>query len=199
MKNLIMILVLGTLISALWSLPAFAAEYVFQPSPRADLWDLDHNKAYEWGIDLVLPEDEVVVTAWLFFSNIRNHDSGPNDLYLTLIDDSAPGVTEYNDYQYPLDYFAGWGTPLEHYEDLPYWPPQDITYNFTQPELDDLNDFLANDNFGIGFDPDCHFYNCGITLTLETAQVPEPSSYMLVASGLTMIAGAGILRRRRKG
>lgn len=197
MKNLIIIAAFGMLIAVISSLPAFGAQYVIQPSPP-DLWDLDHHKAYEWGIDLFLADDEVVISASLFFDDIRNWDNASNDLYLTLIDDSTPGVTVYSDNQNPSDYFAGWGTSLEHYEDQFNTTPQDITYNFSPPELGDLNDFLANDNFGIGFDPDCHFYNCGITLTLETVHVPEPSTYVLLASGLTAALGAGVIRRRRK-
>jgi len=41
----------------------------------------------------------------------------------------------------------------------------------------------------------------GITLTLETATVPDPSTYVLMASGLAAALaalGAGVIRRRRR-
>lgn len=61
--------------------------------------------------------------------------------------------------------------------------------------LDTLSAYIENDGkFGFGIDPDCHYYNNGITLTITTAAVPEPSTLLLVGAGL---AGIGIARRLR--
>lgn len=194
MKNLA--LAAGILLIGLTAAPAVAMQYVRQPVP-SDLYELEHQKAYRWGINLVIPANEIIVSASLFFDNIRNWDSNPNVLYVTLIDNATAGVTIYTDNENPSNYFSSWGPSLVTYVNLPP-TPQDITYNFTGPRLQDLRDFLANNNFGIGIDPDCHFYNCGITLTVETAQVPEPSTYAMMAAGLAATLGTGVLRRRLK-
>lgn len=50
---------------------------------------------------------------------------------------------------------------------------------------------------GLGFDPDCNYFNDGITLTIETSkEVPEPtSSIILLCLGMV---GLGNVYRRKK-
>lgn len=65
-------------------------------------------------------------------------------------------------------------------------------YTFSAAELTALNLYIdAGNDFAIGLDPDCHFYNDGITLQLEVgggntgqAAVPEPASLLLLGTGL---------------
>lgn len=98
------------------------------------------------------------------------------------------------------------------------------SYAFTAAELGYLNDYLESANswqvqkynfttrrfewttvlpastFGIGFDPDCHFYNDGVMLTLETAPaVPEPTTIALLGAGMVCLAMLGRGRSRREG
>ena len=70
-----------------------------------------------------------------------------------------------------------------------------VTIDFTGQELAALTSSLSNDNFGFGFDPDCHFYNCGIKFTMKTktTPVPEPTLLSLLGCGLL-----GLLFVRRK-
>jgi len=171
-------------------LVASADTLTFQPTP-VDLYDLDHYRYYRWGIADDGFADIVVTGATLFFDNIRNWDNNPNDLYVHLLDYAPPGVTVGWDGQGGGDAFAGQGVLLEHYEDLPS-TPQDITYTFDASEITALNTYMQNgNNFGLGFDPDCHYWNDGVTLTLE--YVPEP-----MTMGLFGLGSVAMLRRRKK-
>lgn len=91
----------------------------------------------------------------------------------------------------------GNGILLNHYKDLPN-TAQDITFYFNDSQLTTLNSYLSDSNFGIGFDPDCHFYNSGISLTIETSPVPIPASIFLLAPALFGVVGVSRKRNIRQ-
>jgi hypothetical protein len=203
MKKFVM---LAIIIATTLSLAAVAGatSYSFQPDDGSgnpsDLWDLDHGRAYTWGIDWEVPTEEEIVGATLSFDNIRNWRTEENDLWVRLLDSVEAGAHQYRDgYSSQTDYFAGQGTPINHWEDLPA-TAQDITYTFDADEIQVLSQYIMNDgNFGLSFDPDCHFYNDGIELTIETAAVspvPEPSTVLLLGCGILGLIG--ISRKRIK-
>lgn len=183
---------LSTIVAVILMIPCVAAAdtiLTFQPSP-ADLGDLDHSYAYGWGIDAILPQGESVIAATLTFDNIRNWDNGSNVLYVNLLDEVAAGFSRRTDNGGGGNYFANYAgdhVSLVTYLNLPSWP-QDLVYAFTADQVDVLNDYLANGKFGIGIDPDCHFYNDGVELCLVT---PEPGTVALLAAGLPFV-----IRRR---
>jgi MYXO-CTERM domain-containing protein len=179
---------------------AGAAQYTFEPTPRSDLYDLDHHWAYLWGMEVSIPEGHTISSAWITMDDIRDWTQESNDLYITLVDDAPVGVTAYRDNQNPVDYFSGWGTQLHHYEDLPA-TAQDLTYHLDAAELAQLESDVADGIAALAFDPDCHFYNNGITFTITTGFEPggdNPPPIPEPLAGTTLLAGLVVLARRRR-
>jgi len=177
---------------------AWAGLYVFNPNP-ADLWDLDHYGYYSWGIDWSPHQDERIDEVVLTFNNIRDYLIEQNDvLYTRLLDNPPLGTNQGFDNQASGDWFEGEGVLIDAWNDPGGYPLPAVTLNYKFSELgliDDVNRYSADGTFGFGFDPDCHYFNDGIQLTVVT-DVPEPGTIALFALGLGM-AGARFCRRKR--
>ncbi len=166
---------------------ANAGLYEFQPYP-ADLYDLDHYKSYTWGIDFTVPPGEQIVEAFLMFNNIYDWTVEEGDhLYIHLLDNPQSGVWVHHDGQGGGDQFSGQGVLVDDWSDPAGGSSSasPLVYQFsTVPGsqsgttlLDDLRAYAMTTeagkaNFGFGIDPDCHYYNCGIKLVIETAAYP---------------------------
>jgi len=180
---------------------AGATVYTFQPNP-VDLYDLDHYYSITWGINWEPPSGEIITNAKLSITNIDNLDNlstDPNILYMHLLDDATVGVTVGPpDGQDQVDAFSGQGKLLTTYTDPdPYGNPVYWEYLFTSDEVDALKDYAGNNGiFGMGFDPDCHYYNTGVSLDIETREeIPEPATLTLLGIGLL---GAFFTRNKRR-
>ena len=160
---------------------AYAFSYEFSLGP--DQIDLNHNRAYTWGLNLSLGENEIIQAASLKLEGINNWKIEPNYLYVNLLDNPHPGIKPYGDQNDGFkDKFSGQGTYLFTFSDSNHDngsnPAQDYTYNIIDLNLSALASYLSTipgnrrANVGFGFDPDCHYYFSSIQFTLLTEVVP---------------------------
>ncbi|MGI9115563.1 MAG: hypothetical protein ACR2FX_11140 [Chthoniobacterales bacterium] len=190
----------------------------YQPSP-VDLYDLDHHMVYTWRLDNLTVDPNTIAGASLTFNNIRNWDSSTNVLHLHLLDTAVySGVHSFEDVdqtQVPVvdltDDFAntryhnstGWLVANGTRDTLLGNPSfgtsgTNYTINFTSAELAALQSYIASGHdLAFGMDPDCHFYNNGITFSIDSSPVPEMSATLPI---IALLAAAGMveLRRRRR-
>lgn len=169
---------------------SFATIYTYTPNP-ADLNGLDHSYYYTWGMNRTWSDSEVVTGATLHFENIRNWDNNANVLYVHLLDDPKKGIVTKTDNEGGGDAFSGQGVVLGTYRNLTT-TARDIDIVLSASQLASLTSYADAKTFGFGFDPDCHYYNDGVSLTVETSSVPEPTTMGVLMSA----AGAFGLKRR---
>ena len=191
---------------------AALAPLTFQPNP-ADLGDLDHHLVYTWRIDNINLNNISVTSASITFTNIANWDSNPNMLFVWLLDTAVnPSVATVQDvdpnqvpvtsivdaFLTPISLVAN-GTAKTKLVDQSFTTtPTTYTYSFNAAQLQALATYITNgQDIAFGFDPDCHFFNDGITFTMNITPIPEVANIVPVACLLLGAIALEIRRRRR--
>lgn len=176
------VIAITILVAVIFAAQALALERKYYPNP-GDLDDLPHNKYYTWGVDISefagLNIYEVVLSIYM----ISNWDNNTNHLFIHLLDDAPLGVTPYGDSNDDfIDAFGTQGALIDDWQDTNTKDVHDVLiYEFSKIDalIDSVAVYRANNVIAIGFDPDCHYYNCGIELTVrgEPTNAVEATSW----------------------
>ena len=185
------------LLSAMMAGQAIATVHVFSPDP-ANMYNLDHYKYYTWGLDWTA-QNERIDDVFVSVKDIRNWwPYEENSLFIRMLDDAALGLYEGDDLTDGIvDYFDGQGVLIDEWSDpVGGYRTRGVNLRYSLKDLGLLNEFRAYAEDGrvaFAFDPDCHYYNSGVQVTVIT-DTPEPATFVLFGLGLV---GAGLVRRKK--
>jgi hypothetical protein len=193
---------------ALASAHAVPVPITYSPSP-SDLGDLDHHLVYTWRIDNINVNPATIKGASLTFTSIRNWDQNPNVLHLHLLDtakgsgvrafvDDPAGhvpVVDYTDdfistrYHSQSNWLVAAGTADTFLDNHSFTlTPVTWTYTLSATEVAALRSYVSNGkNIALGFDPDCHFFNNGVQLSLTTTVPETGSTFMMLGAAVAVI------------
>jgi len=183
-----------------------------------DIYDLDHTYAYEWALTIPdVPDGYSLDWVSVLVGNLTDYRYAPgtDKLFINLLDTpkskrSGSGsigtatnyVNRYSDGGTTAsNYFANWPGDhalLDTYVDTNgYSPNNPATWDDYELRVTDETQlgWVADGKFGWGIDPDCHFYNSGITLTAHASAPELPPALLL---GAVPVAGLAMRRYRKR-
>ncbi|MFC1783275.1 hypothetical protein ACFL02_06775 [Planctomycetota bacterium] len=196
--------IIAVIFVTLYSCGISNASFTYNPTPP-DLQDLPHEKYFAWQIADGLPGIPLL-SATITVVGIANIPLDPpeNELFFNLLTKSdvesiwtfVPGDHLYEGLdQPPPDIFNDLpGMQLTSYSDPDSTQTVDtFIYPFDPTQLAALQNSIDTDGLAIiGLDPDCYYYNSGITLSV--VPVPTPGAIFLGGLGIGLV---GWLRRRK--
>ena len=169
-----------------------------------------------------------IATATITITGLYNWDVADTDnqLYINILGNPLPGLhivqdnpgdtgdnkgtrSNYFAGDVPKNfgvYYSGAATLVTTYHDgNNNNTPATFTYSLTGAQLSCLQGYIqavtanGDADFGLGFDPDCHFYNTGVCFTVTTTQnsVPDDSATVVLLS-LGMLTMSSVRRALRK-
>jgi hypothetical protein len=182
-------------IAALFGVLSVAqANSVVFNSPSA-LNSIDGNNYYTWGIGWTMPTGDQITGATLTFNNIQLTsfgNSNPGILWTHLLNTSTANgsITTGTDNDSATDAFAGSGLLLGKRLFPTLNTKATFSYNL---DLATLTSYLSDGKFGIGIDPDCHYTDDSISLTITYASKPTnvpdaTSTGLLLGSAFSLLA-----------
>ncbi|HSP64449.1 MAG TPA: hypothetical protein VLQ90_15775 [Pyrinomonadaceae bacterium] len=197
---------------------ANASMVSFTPSP-VDLNDLDHHMVYTWRIDNINLNGGTVSGATLSFANIANWDGNANVLHMWLLDSAkSAGVASFVDdktnsspvtdltddflnarFHSDPAWLVANGTAQTFLADKSFGTTgSNYSINFTPAELATLQQYInSGKDIAFGIDPDCHFFNDGVTFSMNITPVPEMNALFPLVGLIAAIGSTHLLRRRR--
>jgi hypothetical protein len=198
MKKIMPLLVL---IVALSSSSVFATTYTFSTG-NTNITTMSDTLNVYWNLSQSIKATEQITSATLTISALYNWEKSPSDIiYIHLLDSASSSntITTSNDSDDTADFFKGQGDTLAKPNGGNYYPGSagNLVITFDQNEIKDLTSYIKDSYFGFGFDPDCHWYDTGMTFTITTAPVPEPGAMMLLGFGMFGLAIYGKRRMNR--
>jgi len=194
--SIVLVLITATSVSA--QMIPYSQEAYHTPSgwsviAEVPTININHDCYYILGVNDV-PDTAVITGLNIVFHDVYNSDTEPNWLNVYIFNEiSNIGYSVYGDKSSlsrpDWSSFAINGTyySATHLGTWSYdGTTMDVMFSTTDETL--LAYLQGGNSFGIGIDPDCHFYGSGITV--ETSiPTPEPMTLMLLGSSLLGFAG----------